>query len=78
MPNITIEVDEDVLRWARLRAAQRNTSVARLVGDLLKERMHASVGYEAARQRFMAARPRKLSLRRYPSRGELHDRARLR
>ena len=34
MPNMTITADEEVLRWARVKAAESNTSVAQLVGDL--------------------------------------------
>lgn len=36
--------------------------------------MRAATGYEAARQRFLATRPRTLSEGPYPSRDELHDR----
>lgn len=28
MPNLTITVDEEVLRWVRVKAAEENTSVA--------------------------------------------------
>jgi hypothetical protein len=78
MPNMTITADEEVLRWARVKAAESNTSVAQLVGDLLKQRMRVERGYEAARRRFMAVTPRVLSTAPYPSRGELHDRSALR
>ncbi len=78
MPNLTITADEEVLRWARVKAAQENTSVARLVGDLLKERMHAERGYQAAKRRFLGAKPQVLSRDAYPTRDELHDRAGLR
>lgn len=78
MPNLTITADADVLRWARVRAAEENTSIARLVGDLLRERMRAEQGYEAAKERFLGARPRRLSRGRYPSRDEIHDRSDLR
>jgi len=78
MPNLTITAEEDVLRWARIRAAERNTSVARLVGEMLREHMRATAGYEAARHRFLSAKPRKLSRSAYPDRDELHERARLR
>jgi hypothetical protein len=78
MPNLTITADEDVLRWARVKAAEENTSVARLVGDLLRERMRAERGYEAARRRFLGAKPRVLSAGPYPTRDELHDRSSLR
>jgi hypothetical protein len=79
MPNMTITADDEVLRWARVKAAEENTSVARLVGDLLRERMQADQGYETAMRRFLAFRPRPLSAGPYPSsRDELHDRAGLR
>lgn len=78
MPNLTITTDEDVLRWARIRAAEQNTSVARLVGELLRQHMTSESQYEAARRRFMDRKPRRLSRGPYPSREELHERARLR
>ncbi len=78
MPNLTITAAEEVLRWARVKAAKENTSVARLVGDLLKQRMQAEHGYQAAKRRFLGAKPRILSRGAYPSRDELHDRSRLR
>jgi len=78
MPNLTITADEEVLRWARIRAAEGNTSVARLVGDLLKEHMQEERGYENAKRRFLGKKARVLSKGAYPSRSELHDRPRLR
>lgn len=75
---MTITADEEVLRWARIKAAEGNTSVAQLVGALLKERMKVERGYESARRRFMAVKPRVLSSGPYPSRDELHDRSGLR
>jgi hypothetical protein len=78
MPNMTITAEEDVLRWARVKAAEENTSVARLVGDLLKERMRAERGYQAAKRHFLDAKTRVLSSGPYPSRDELHDRPGLR
>ena len=78
MPNMTITAEEEVLRWARGKAAEENTSVARLVGDLLKERMRADQGYQGAKRRFLGMKPRVLSGGSYPSRDEVHDRHRLR
>ncbi|HYU16843.1 MAG TPA: hypothetical protein VEL05_12245, partial [Candidatus Acidoferrum sp.] len=46
--NVTITLDEDVVRWARIRAAERETSVSRLVGELLREKMLEDQSYEAA------------------------------
>ena len=78
MPNLTITADEDVLRWARVRAAEQNTSVSSLVGELLRQHMQSERGYESARRRFMKVRPRVLSQEPYPSRDEVHERAHLR
>ncbi len=37
-------MEEDVAQWARIEAARRDTSVSRLLGELLKERMSAQDG----------------------------------
>jgi len=37
--NVTVTLEEDVARWARIEAAQKETSVSRYLGELLKERM---------------------------------------
>jgi len=78
VPNLTITVDEEVLRWARLKAAEGNTSVARLVGDLLRKQMRKERGYESAKRRFLGTTARVISKGAYPSRDKLHDRPRLR
>jgi hypothetical protein len=79
--NVTITLDEDVARWARIKAAEADTSVARLVGDMLKERMRRESTYEAAmREHFALTKPRPRSWvgGRRPTRDELHDRRKLR
>ncbi len=77
--NLTITVEEEVACWARVWAARRNTSVSRLVGEMLKERMREEEGYEAAMRDFFSVAPRRVSDRApYPSRDELHDRRGLR
>jgi hypothetical protein len=75
---MTITADEEVLRWARVKAAENDTSVAQLVGEMLKERMRADRGYETAKRRFLAVKPRVLSQGPHPARDELHDRSALR
>src|SRR5208282_5877967 len=35
--NVTVTLEEDVAKWARIEAARRDTSVSRLLGELLKE-----------------------------------------
>ena len=37
--NVTVTSEEDVAQWARIEAARRDTSVSRLLGELLKDRM---------------------------------------
>lgn len=80
MKNVTITLEEHVARWARLRAAERETSVSRLVGEMLRDTMLTEEGYEAAREQFFAVAPRRLreAGRPLPTRDELHDRAGLR
>ena len=46
MRNVTITLDEKVARWARIRAAERDTSLSRLVGELLREKMIQEESYQ--------------------------------
>lgn len=80
MKNVTITVDEEVARWARIEAAKRDTSVSRMVGEMLAEKMTAEIAYETARGDFFAIPASDLSesTERYPSRDELHERTGLR
>ncbi len=76
--NVTLTLEEEVAQWARIEAARRDTSVSRLLGELLKERMAAQDGYETAMRRALARKPFLHSDGRYLTREEVHDRARLR
>jgi hypothetical protein len=78
--NITITLDEETARWARVEAARRDTSVSRLIASLLREHMTGEDEYEAARRRYFAQEPRvhRAPGQRYPSREELHERTRVR
>jgi len=80
MRNVTITLDEEVARWARVRAAERETSVSRLVGEMLRDQMITEEGYRAAREQFFSVRPRPMRRpgQSLPTREELHDRAGLR
>ena len=73
---MTITLDEDVARWARLRAAERETSVSRLVGELLREKMLADRSYDAAMREYLARPAHKLrkTAARYPRRADLYSR----
>ena len=80
MKNVTITLDEEVARWARIRAAELNTSVSRLLGNLLRDHMVAEDRYEDAMKEYLSRPPQPLKKKatRYPARHELHDRSRLR
>lgn len=79
MRNLTITVDEEVARWARVRAAELDTSVSRFVGEILRERMLDLERYESAKRQYLASGAVALKgAGRYPAREELHDRNGLR
>jgi len=63
--NITVTLEEDVAQWARIEAARRDTSVSRLLGALLKERITAQGASpaEAAERLATFGKRHKLSLR---------------
>ncbi|MCE4557015.1 CopG family transcriptional regulator [Pelomonas cellulosilytica] len=48
MKNVTVSMEDDVAEWARLEAARRNTSVSRLIGEMLAEKMRHDDAYERA------------------------------
>ena len=76
--NVTVTLEENVARWARLEAARKETSVSRLLGGILKERMLERDGYERAMRQALAREPFLKTDGRYLSREEVHDRTHLR
>jgi hypothetical protein len=78
LKNVTVTLEEDVARWARMEAARNETSVSRLLGRILKERMMAGDGYDRAMRRALARKPILKTDGRYLSREEIHNRARVR
>jgi hypothetical protein len=79
MKNVTITLKEEVAQWARVLAARHNTSVSRLLGEMLETRMREEQDFEHARRRYLSRKP--VALKRsgkYPSREEIHDRPMLR
>jgi len=80
MKNVTITLDEKTAAWARVYAATHNTSVSRMVGEMLQQRMRESHEYEEAMRRFLGKTPVRLnrSGKRYPKREDLHVRSRIR
>jgi hypothetical protein len=51
---ITVALEEEIARWARIEAARSETSVSNLLGAILKERMLHNDGYERAMRRVLA------------------------
>lgn len=76
--NVTVTLEEDVARWARIEAARQDTSVSRMLGEILRERMQQSDEYKEAMQRFLSRRPFLNTDGKYLMRDEVHDRNRLR
>ena len=77
LKNVTVTLETDVARWARLEAARRETSVSRLLGAILKQRMLEEDGYDAAMRRALSRKPFPKTEGRYLTREEAHDRSRL-
>jgi hypothetical protein len=72
MKNVTITLDQETAAWTRVHAAQRNLSVSRFVGEVLREHMRESREYDAAMKRYFALKP--FPLTGPPKREELYDR----
>jgi len=78
--NVTVTMDEETARWARIEAAKRDLSLARFLGEILHERMVGQDAYATAKGRYFAQEPRvhRRSGQALPARDELHDRSSLR
>ena len=77
MRTVTITLDEEVARWAKVWAAEHDTSVSRFLGELLKARMLSDQEYQAAMTTYLARRPTALRgdpTKPYPARESLHER----
>jgi hypothetical protein len=79
MENVAVSLDEKIARWVQTRAAERGTSVAECIGEVLGEQMREDEVYEAAMERYLSRKPTRISEKgEYPRREELYDRAGLR
>lgn len=74
--NITLSMDAGLLRDAKVLAAQRGTSVSRLMSDQLEAMVRNDRAYETARKRSIARLEKGFDLGWTPpaSRDELHER----
>lgn len=74
--NLTVQLDEDTVRHAKVLAARRSTSVSRLVAEEITRLVNEDTAYRRAHE-VAAVHLRKgfrLGGGRLPSRDSLHDR----
>lgn len=76
MKNVTITLDEKVAAWARIRAAELETSVSRLVGEMLRQKMIEEGTYQASMEQYLSQSPSMIKEpgTKYPTREKLHER----
>jgi plasmid stability protein len=77
MKNITVTVPDDVYRNARIRAAERGTSVSALVGEYLRSLSGRGAEFSRleAQQKQVQSGIRRFRARDRLDRDQLHDRA---
>ena len=46
LKNVTVTRDEETARWARIQVAEQETSVSRLLSDLLRREMESRTAYD--------------------------------
>ena len=78
MKNVTVTMEDSVADWARMEAARRNTSVSRLIGELLAEKMRHDDAYERAMREELEFKSMGESKGPYFTREEVNDRSSLR
>ena len=77
MRNVTITLDEETAKWARVWAAHNDTSVSKMVGAMLREKMRREDAYWKAYEEWKAIRHIKWPISRgkpYPKREEIYTR----
>ncbi len=74
--NLTLKLDEEMVREARVIAARRGTSISALVTELLEARVREEAGYVRAHKRAVARLKKAYRFDWSPpaSRDELHER----
>ena len=74
--NITLKIEADLLREARVLAAEEGTSISALLAARLEQIVRERKGYQQARRRAVARLRKGFVLRwtRSQSKDELHDR----
>ena len=78
MKNVTVTMEDTVADWARMEAARRNTSVSRLIGEMLADKMQHDDAYERAMREELEFKSMGESKGPYFTRDEVNDRSRFR
>lgn len=55
--NVTIRISDEAILWARRQAAEKNSSVSRLVGEMLEHQMRLSDDYWRAFEHWKSNHP---------------------
>jgi hypothetical protein len=55
--NVTIKISDQAALWARRKAAEENTSMSRLVGEMLERQMRLTDDYWQAFEHWKSNRP---------------------
>lgn len=73
--NVTLKLDAELLKQARILAAEQGSSVSRMLADKLEELVRERAGYDRARKRALARLRVGMDLgwTRPASRDELHE-----
>ena len=74
--NVTLKLDAELLKHARVLAAEQGSSISRMLADKLEELVRERAGYDRARKRALARLRVGMDLgwTRPASRDELHER----
>jgi hypothetical protein len=74
LKNVTVTLDDEDLKWARMKAAEEDTSVSRLLGEMIRRERLGSDSYQAAYRRWKRLKPLDVYASRRMSREEAHER----
>jgi hypothetical protein len=55
--NVTIKISDEAVLWARRKAAEENTSLSRLIGQMLERQMRLTDEYWRAFEHWKSNRP---------------------
>ncbi|PKL07861.1 MAG: CopG family transcriptional regulator [Spirochaetae bacterium HGW-Spirochaetae-7] len=75
MRNVTVSLADELVRWARVWAAEHETSISAMLSQILKEKMEKETRYLSSMNDFLSMEARELSDgSAYPSRESLYER----